>query len=192
MTQTAQMIQSWWIFWILDKLSTSVFMEQDRAGDNDHDRWTFVIVAFRKTNYLSAFPWSKKIIDKHVLFSFTINSSVWKSLENAALVCSRKLQKNIQVNNASYALPFPWRRKTTDEQFTFSWPLLLIILCENDWKMQCSRARENYRKTFKKTGYSLAFSWCRITCDELRVFLEFYWGWTVNLPFVFRYKKTLA
>ena len=106
----------------------------------------------------------------------------------------------------------------------FSWPSLFVILCENTWKMQRSRAWENYRKTvrktsctlafswsrktinkmkrsctqenfretFKKTGYSLAFSWCRVTCDELRVFLAFYWGWTVNLPSVFRYQKTLV
>ena len=52
--------------------------------------------------------------------------------------------------------------------------------------MQRSLARENYRETFKKTGYSLAFFWCRVTCDVLRVFLEFYWGWKVNSPSVFR------
>ena len=55
----------------------------------------------------------------------------------------------------------------------FSWHSPLVILWENAWKMQRSRARDNYRKTFKKTGYSLAFSWCKVTCDELRVFLSF-------------------
>ena len=33
MTQTAQMIQSWWIYWILDELSTNVFIEQDREQE---------------------------------------------------------------------------------------------------------------------------------------------------------------
>ena len=52
----------------------------------------------------------------------------------------------------------------------------------NAWKMQRSRARDNYRKTFKKTGYSLAFSWCRVTCDELRVFVR------VNSEFFIRFQ----
>ena len=29
---------------------------------------------------------------------------------------------------------------------------------------------ENCRKSFQKIGYSLTFSWCRVTCDEPRVF----------------------
>ena len=43
----------------------------------------------------------------------------------------------------------------------------------NAWKMQRSRSRENYRETFRKISYSLSFSWCCITCDIRRVFLEF-------------------
>ena len=78
MTQTAQMTQSWLIFWILDRLSTGVFMEQDREQEimktiGEHP----VFMALRKTNYSLAFPWSKKIIDEyHVFFTFTINYSV--------------------------------------------------------------------------------------------------------------------
>ena len=35
---------------------------------------------------------------------------------------------------------------------TFSWPLLLMTLCENAWKMQGSRARENFKKPWGKQG----------------------------------------
>ena len=55
----------------------------------------------------------------------------------------------------------------------FSWHSPLVILWGNAWKMQRLRARENYRKTFRKISYSSSFSWCWITCDERRVFLEF-------------------
>ena len=66
----------------------------------------------------------------------------------------------------------------------FLWHSPLVILWENAWKTieNYRKTRENYRKTFRWTGYSLVFSWCWITCDELRVFPEFYWGWTMNLP----------
>ena len=53
-------------------------MEQDREQEimitiGEHP----VFMALRKTNYSSAFPWSKKIIDEyHVFFTFTINYSV--------------------------------------------------------------------------------------------------------------------
>ena len=36
----------------------------------------------------------------------------------------------------------------------FLWPSPSVILREDDWKMQRSRARENYRKTFRKTRQS--------------------------------------
>ena len=39
--------------------------------------------------------------------------------------------------------------------------------------MQRLRARENYRKTFRKTSYALAFSWSRKTIDEQHVFMAF-------------------
>ena len=39
--------------------------------------------------------------------------------------------------------------------------------------MQRLRARENCRKTLRKTSYALAFSWSRKTIDEHRVFMAF-------------------
>ena len=82
---------------------------------------------------------------------------------------------------------FSWRSLKENEELAERFPILengrliqdlsgihrLVILWENAWKLQPSRARENYRKTFRKTSYSLSFSWCWITCDERRVFLEF-------------------
>ena len=44
-----------------------------------------------------------------------------KRLENAAFVRSGKPQKkNIQENNASCSLAFPWSKKTIDEQHVFT------------------------------------------------------------------------
>ena len=55
----------------------------------------------------------------------------------------------------------------------FSWPSLFAILCENTWKMQHSRAWENYRKTVRKTSCTLAFSWSRKTINKHHVFIAF-------------------
>ena len=121
MTQTAQMTQSLSILWILNKLFTGVFMRQDQEQKimiaiDEH----IVFMAFQKTNCSLAFPWSKNIMDElHVFFTFTVNNCVWKHSENWALVRSRKLQKNILLNSASCLLPFPWSRKTMDEQHVF-------------------------------------------------------------------------
>ena len=49
----------------------------------------------------------------------------------------------------------------------------LITLWENAWKMQRSRARENYGKTFRKTSCTLAFSWSRKTIEKHHVFMAF-------------------
>ena len=49
----------------------------------------------------------------------------------------------------------------------------LVILWENAWKTQRLRARENCRKTFRKTSYALAFSWSRKTIDEHHAFMAF-------------------
>ena len=49
----------------------------------------------------------------------------------------------------------------------------LITLWENAWKMQRSRARENYGKTFRKTSCTLAFSWSRKTIEKHHVFKAF-------------------
>ena len=106
------------------------------------------------------------------LWLFTIDNSVGKCLENAAFARSGKLGNNVQENKL-YSSVFV-EQENNRQKIMFSWHSLLVILWENTWKMQRSLARENYRETFKKTGYSLAFSWCRVTCDELRVFLEFY------------------
>ena len=59
-----------------------------------------------------------------------INNSVWKRLGNAVLVRSRKLQKSIQVNNASCSLSFPWTRKTVDEQHVF----MAFTVSNSVWK----------------------------------------------------------
>ena len=56
---------------------------------------------------------------------------------------------------------------------TFSWPSLFVILCENTWKMHRSRAWENYRKTFRKTSCTLAFSWSRKTINKHHLFIAF-------------------
>ena len=45
-------------------------------------------------------------------------------------------------------------RKKIDEDHVF---MLLVIIWEYAWKMQQSRARENYRKTFWKTSYQWRF-----------------------------------
>ena len=121
MTQTAQMTQSLSIHWILNKLFTGVFMEQDQEQEImiTIDEHVFFMAAW-KTNYSLAFPWSKNIIDEHhVFFTFTINNCAWKRLENAALARSRKLQKNILVNNASCSLPFPYSRKNNGRATRF-------------------------------------------------------------------------
>ena len=41
-----------------------------------------------------------------------------------------------------------------DEDHVF---MLLVIIREYAWKMHQSRARENYRKTFRKTSYQWRF-----------------------------------
>ena len=45
-------------------------------------------------------------------------------------------------------------RKKIDEDHVF---MLLVIIWEYAWKMHQSRARENYRKTFRKTSYQWRF-----------------------------------
>ena len=55
----------------------------------------------------------------------------------------------------------------------FSWPSLFVILSENTWKMQRSRAWENYRKTVRKTSCTLAFPWSRKTINKHHVFIAF-------------------
>ena len=90
-----------------------------------------VFIAFQKTNYSLAFPWSKYIIDEHhVFFTFTVNNCEWKHLGNSAHVRSRNLQKNILVNSASCLLPFPWSRKTMDEQHVF----MAFTVRDSVWK----------------------------------------------------------
>ena len=81
-----------------------------------------------------------------------------KRLENAAFARTGKLWKNVPENklntkvfveqNNNQPLAIIINRR----QFKNSWPSLVVILCENAWKMQRSRVRENYRKAFWKTS----------------------------------------
>ena len=86
----------------------------------------------------------------------------------------RALGKTIEKRSGKQAVHWRFRgagKKSTNIMFSLHSPL--ITLWENAWKMQRSRARENYRKTFRKTSYTLAFSWSRKTIEKHHVFTAF-------------------
>ena len=86
----------------------------------------------------------------------------------------RALGKTIEKRSGKQAVHWRFRgagKQSTNIMFSLHSPLL--TLWENTWKMQRSRARENYRKTFRKTSYTLAFSWSRKTIEKHHVFTAF-------------------
>ena len=86
---------------------------------------------------------------------------------------------------------FSWSRKIIDKYHVF----MILTVSNSVGKHLENEAFAHTGKLlrdFQENRPTLAFSWCSVTCDELRVFLAFCWGWTVNLPSVFRYQKTLV
>ena len=86
----------------------------------------------------------------------------------------RALGKTIEKRSGKQAVLWRFRgagKLSTNIMFSLHSPL--ITLWENAWKMQRSRVRENYRKTFRKTSYTPAFSWSRKTIEKHHVFTAF-------------------
>ena len=123
MTQTAQMTQSLSVLWILNKLFTGVFMRQDQEQEimitiDEH----VVFMAFQKTNYSLAFPWSKNIMDEHhVFFTFTfVCENTWRIQRSYA---HENYKKTMQA--VYYCFHRAGKQWTSN---TFSWHSPLVIL----------------------------------------------------------------
>ena len=129
---------------------------------------------YKKNNasYLLLFPQSRKTMDKqHVFMAFTVSNSVGKMLGKCNV---RALGRTIEKRSGKLAVHQRFRgagKQSTNIMFSLHSPL--ITLWENSWKMQRSRARENYGKTFRKTSCTLAFSWSRKTIEKHHVFMAF-------------------
>ena len=109
--------------------------------------------------------------EQHVFMAFTISNSVGKMLGKCNV---RALGKTIEKHSGKLAVHQRFRgagKESTNIMFSLHSPL--ITLWENAWKMQRSRARENYGKTFRKTSCTLAFSWSRKTIEKHHVFMAF-------------------
>ena len=111
-------------------------------------------------------------MDKQQVFmAFTVSNSVGKMLGKCNV---RALGKTIEKRSGKLAVHQRFRgagKQSTNIMFSLHSPL--ITLWENAWKMQRSRARENYGKTFRKTSCTLAFSWSRKTIEKHHVFMAF-------------------
>ena len=108
---------------------------------------------------------------QHVFMAFTVSNSVGKMLGKCNV---RALGKTIEKRSGKLAVHQRFRgagKQSTNIMFSLHSPL--ITLWENAWKMQRSRARENYGKTFRKTSCTLAFSWSRKTIEKHHVFMAF-------------------
>ena len=109
--------------------------------------------------------------EQHVFMAFTVSNSVGKMLGKCNV---RALGKTIEKRSGKLAVHQRFRgagKQSTNIMFSLHSPL--ITLWENAWKMQRSRARENYGKTFRKTSCTLAFSWSRKTIEKHHVFMAF-------------------
>ena len=109
--------------------------------------------------------------EQHVFMAFTVSNSVGKMLGKCNV---RALGKTIEKHSGKLAVHQRFHgagKQSTNIMFSLHSPL--ITLWENAWKMQRSRARENYGKTFRKTSCTLAFSWSRKTIEKHHVFMAF-------------------
>ena len=84
--------------------------------------------------------------------SLLLNHDISNSVRTASLACSGKLEKNFRLNKLYTSVSI--EQEKIDEDHIL---MLLVILWEYAWKMQQSRARENYRKTLRKTSYHSRF-----------------------------------
>ena len=119
--------------------------------------------------------WSRS---RNILFlsrgfmAFTVSISEIKHFENASFVRVGEQQENVPENKLFTSVS--WSKKTIDEHVFFT--LTIISISNSVWnrlEMRLSCARENYRKTFRKTSYTLAFPSNGKTIDEHHIFMEF-------------------
>ena len=104
--------------------------------------------------------------------AFTVSISEIKHFENTSFVRVGEQQENVPENKLFTS--DSWSKKTIDEHVFFTFTIICISNSVwNRLEMRLSRARENYRKTFRKRSYTLAFPSNGKTIDEHHVFMAF-------------------
>ena len=105
---------------------------------------------------------------------FSLHSPLITLWENAWKMQRSRARENYRktFRKTSCTPAFSWSRKTIDKYHVFM-TLTVSNLQQNTGKFSV-RA---HRKTIEKLSRKQAIHWhCRVTCDELRIFLEFYRG----------------
>ena len=107
-----------------------------------------------------------------VFMVFTVRNSAGKRSTNATFARLGKLQNNIQENKLARHQRFRGAGKQLTN-ITFSWYLPLVIQREKRWENAAIARSENFSKMFRKTSYTVAFSWNRKTIGKHHVFMAF-------------------